>query len=184
MPTAIAHAVVGGSLTLFSPKQVPRTRLALVLALLSVLPDFDVIAFSLGISYSNPLGHRGLTHSIPFAAILAPLATSFVFRDIPNFSKTWWSICALAFLATVSHGVLDAFTDAGLGVGFFIPFENSRYFFPWRPIATSPLSIAAFLNGPAFHILGSELIWVGIPLVVILPIAWVIKAFLRRRTLE
>ncbi len=27
--------------------------------------------------------------------------------------------------------------DKGLGVGFFIPFDNRRYFMPWRPIYAS-----------------------------------------------
>jgi hypothetical protein len=31
---------------------------------------------------------------------------------------------------TASHGMLDAMTDGGLGVAFFAPFDNARYFFP------------------------------------------------------
>jgi inner membrane protein len=51
------------------------------------------------------------------------------------------------FLATASHGVLDAMTDGGLGVAFFSPFDNRRYFLPWRPIVVSPISIARFFSG-------------------------------------
>ena len=36
------------------------------------------------------------------------------------------------FLSTASHGVLDALTDGGLGVAFFSPFDQTRYFFPFR----------------------------------------------------
>jgi len=38
------------------------------------------------------------------------------------------SFCLFAylFLATASHGVLDAMTNGGLGVAFFSPFDNRR----------------------------------------------------------
>lgn len=35
------------------------------------------------------------------------------------------------FLCLMSHRILDAFTNGGLEIGFFIPFDNARYFFPW-----------------------------------------------------
>ena len=89
-----------------------------------------------------------------------------LFRQVAFGSHTWRAIVALGFFATASHGVLDAFTDAGLGVGFFVPFDDACYFFPWRPIATSPLSIGAFFNGPALRILSNELLWRGLPLAV------------------
>ena len=44
---------------------------------------------------------------------------------------------AFLFLCTMSHALLDALTDGGLGVAFFSPFSNERYFFPWTPIRVS-----------------------------------------------
>jgi hypothetical protein len=41
---------------------------------------------------------------------------------------------AYLFLATASDGVLDAMTNDGLGVAYFSPFDNRRYFLPWPPI--------------------------------------------------
>ena len=38
------------------------------------LPDFDVVAFKLGIAYHDAFGHRGFSHSLLFAAILGALA--------------------------------------------------------------------------------------------------------------
>jgi inner membrane protein len=67
------------------------------------------------------------------------------------------------FLCTASHGLLDAFTDGGLGVAFFAPFDESRYFFPWRPIEVSPIGLRSFLSGRAFAVLRSELLWVIAP---------------------
>ena len=175
MPTVISHAVVGASLSVLAPNDIPRWRLAIVLATLPILPDLDVIGFSLGIDYGHPFGHRGFTHSLLFAFLLAAILPSLIFRSIPLLSRSWFLLVSLLFTATASHGVLDAFTDAGLGVGFFIPFDNDRYFFPWRPIDTSPLSISAFFNGPALRILWSELVWIGTPLVVLVSTVLIIR---------
>ena len=180
MPTIISHAVVGSALGLLKPNDLPFRRLLIVLTLLPVIPDLDVIGFCVGIAYGDPLGHRGFTHSILFAIIAAALVKHFLFKNILFASKTGGSIVALCFLSTMSHGVLDAFTDAGLGVGFFIPFDSSRYFFPWRPIATSPLSISSFLTGRGLSILANEAMWIGIPLAVFCSITLVIKRILQR----
>jgi inner membrane protein len=48
------------------------------------------------------------------------------------------------FLITASHGILDAFTNGGLGIALFSPFDNSRYFFPFRPIQVSPIGAGFF----------------------------------------
>jgi len=37
-------------------------------------------------------------------------------------------------------------TKGGLGVAFFSPFDNSRYFLPWRPIRVSPIAIHRFFS--------------------------------------
>ncbi|MCZ6773000.1 MAG: metal-dependent hydrolase [Proteobacteria bacterium] len=164
MATVITHAIAAGALSTIAPRALPRARLALTLAILSAAPDVDVIGLHYGIAYGDQLGHRGFTHSILFAVIAAFVAPFIAFPRIPRLSRTWWILVWLLFVATVSHGILDAFTDAGLGIGFFIPFDDTRYFAPWRPLATSPLSIDAFVNGPAGQILIIELIWVGLPL--------------------
>lgn len=165
MATVITHAIAASALCTVAPKDLPRVRLAIVLGVLAMIPDLDVIGFRYGILYSDVFGHRGFTHSILFA-IMAAVATPFIaFPKLNALGRPWWILVGFAFVATLSHGVIDSFTDAGLGVGFFIPFDDTRYFAPWRPLATSPLSISAFINGPAVHILMNELFWIGIPLV-------------------
>jgi inner membrane protein len=71
------------------------------------------------------------------------------------------------FLATASHGLLDAMTDGGLGVAFFSPFENSRYFLPWRPIVVAPISIRRFFSGRGVEVMKSELLWIWVPVIVV-----------------
>lgn len=182
MPTIITHALVGSSLGVLTPKNVSTIRLVVVLAVLSVIPDLDVVGFEFGITYGHPLGHRGFSHSLLFALFLAIVVSLLLFRSTEVFSKTWWGVVALCFVATASHGVLDALTDAGLGIGFFIPFDDTRYFFPWRPIETSPLSISSFLNGPAVKILKNELLWIGVPLAVGLAVFALVRRYRAKNT--
>ncbi|HUE82443.1 MAG TPA: metal-dependent hydrolase, partial [Pyrinomonadaceae bacterium] len=66
-------------------------------------------------------------------------------------------------LVTASHGVLDALTDGGPGVAFFAPFDNTRYFFPWRPIEVSTLRVEAFLGARGRAVLVSEIKWLWLP---------------------
>jgi inner membrane protein len=59
--------------------------------------------------------------------------------------------------------MLDALTNGGLGVGFFAPFSNKRYFFPYRPIKVSPIGIAGLFSYGGIEALLSELKWVWLP---------------------
>ena len=125
-------------------------------------PDLDVLAFRFGIPYEHALGHRGLWHGIPFAALFAGVMRVLaVPRARPGVSRlaTWTYL----FLATASHGLLDTFTNGGLGVALLCPFECSRHFAPFRPIEVSPLGVGAFLSARGVEILLSELLWVWAP---------------------
>jgi inner membrane protein len=146
--------------------------LPVVLASLATAPDLDVLAFRFGIPYDHPLGHRGFTHSLVFAALVAALSLLVWRRAIPAHAH----LCAaLTFLAVASHGVLDAFTDAGLGVGLLIPFDTGRYFAPWRPILTSPLSVAAFFSPHGMAVLANEALWVGAPTLLLVLLVTVLR---------
>lgn len=163
MATIVTHGLAAALLSTVAPSAVSRLRFAIVLAFLAVLPDADVVGHHLGVAYDDMLGHRGFTHSILFAAIAGFLAPMLFFPAVRVFQREGLLLVALCFSATLSHGVLDAFTVAGLGVGFLIPFQETRYFAPWRPIATSPLGVRAFFEGPASAILRNELFWIGVP---------------------
>jgi inner membrane protein len=138
-------------------------KVGVALAVAAALPDLDVLAFRFGIPYSHPLGHRGLSHSLPFALLTAVALWVWLIRGSPRLSRSSGGLFLIVFLACASHGFLDAFTDAGLGVGFFVPFSEARYFFPWRPILTSPLTVGRFFNGEGFAILRNEAVWVWVP---------------------
>lgn len=164
MPSAFAHAAVGASLACLLPRRVQLRWAPAVLAAAAAAPDLDVLAFRLGIPYGHPLGHRGFSHSLCFAALVGLVSLPFWRRAVPG-SAGW--VALLTGLAVASHGLLDAFTDAGLGIGLFIPFENGRHFAPWRPIATSPLFVGAFFSRRGLEVLSSEAVWVGLPCVAL-----------------
>jgi len=146
------------------------SKLLLLLAIGSaILPDLDVLAFKFGIDYSHPFGHRGFTHSVLFAVLWSALLSYL-------FGKSRKLVFAIVlFLSTVSHGVLDAMTSGGKGVGFFIPFDNSRYFFPFRGIKVSPIGIEEFFSEWGINVILSELKYIGIPCFIILVVVFIIR---------
>jgi inner membrane protein len=156
----MSHPAAALALSAFL-KQRPTVSLLVAGSVCTILPDADVVAFSLGIPYAHPLGHRGFSHSLLFALLTGTLATAF-WRSFADARYPVHALCAYFTVATASNGFLDALTNGGKGVGFFIPFENSRYFLPWRPIQVSPIHASDFLErgGP---VLVSEFWWVWVP---------------------
>jgi len=143
-------------------------------ALCSVVPDLDVIGFHYGIHYGDFWGHRGFTHSLIFAALVAAVALIVAFRrGLPSISR--FSLWMYFFLATASHGLLDAMTDGGLGVAFFAPFDNRRYFLPWTPIRVSPIGIERFFTARGLAVIQTELLWIWLPAGLLAISAWMIR---------
>ena len=168
MASVFGHSIVGFTLAKIINKE--NTKWLLLLAILStILPDFDVIGFKFGISYLHPFGHRGFTHSVLFAVIWAfILMVVFGKKD----KLTWFLVI---FLSTVSHGLLDAMTSGGKGVGFFIPFNNNRFFFPFREIQVSPIGISKFFSEWGFQVVLSEIKYIILPCFFILAVRILIK---------
>lgn len=162
MASVFAHAAAGLALgTAFHSRRLPA-RFWLLGAACAAAPDLDVIGFWLGVPWGHVLSHRGLTHSLPFAVAMGSLV-AWLFFPGPGWADRRRWLAAYFALAMASHGVLDALTDGGTGVAFFAPFDNTRYFLPWRPIRVSPISIQRFLGPRGLEVLASELRWVLIP---------------------
>jgi inner membrane protein len=167
MPTVMSHAVAALALGPAFRRAGWRARIWWAGALCAVLPDADVVGVYAGVPLGSVLGHRGLTHSLPFAVVLAAgLAPLLVPRGTRV--RLWLYL----FLATASHGVLDAMTDGGIGVAFFAPFDTSRYDLPWRPIVVSPLGLRPFLSAWGAAVLASEARWVWLPAALFAAVAW------------
>jgi inner membrane protein len=172
MPSIITHAAVPLALWCAADRgRIPPWLLgAGVIA--AMLPDADVLAFALHIPYADAFGHRGASHSLLFAGVLAVLAALLAFFG----SRRPWSagLCqprlastvqaaVFVFVCAASHPLLDALTSGGLGVALAWPWSEHRFFAPWRPIRVSPFA-PQFFSARGLATLLSELRWVWLPL--------------------
>lgn len=170
MASLVTHALVGAALGQAAPAALwKKTRFWFAVLLCSIAPDFDVFGPRLGVS-GDLWGHRGISHSLLFAAILAT-AAPFLMQIA---SKERWKLAALFFAITASHGVLDALTNGGRGIAFLSPFDRHRYFFPWRPIQVSRIGAKALFSAHALQVLRSEM-WFWGPAIAVIIIAWALR---------
>jgi inner membrane protein len=171
--SAFTHAIAGLAIgTAFRGRHTPA-RYWMLGATFAALPDLDGIGFWLGVPYESTFGHRGFSHSLLFAAILAGVGLV-AFRG-RGFASNRTRIWTYLFVATASHGVLDAMTTGGGGVAFFAPLINERYFFPWRPILVSPMSIRRFFSARGVAILRSEFVYIWIPAAIFAATAYLAR---------
>lgn len=175
MASAFSHAIVALAMgKAFQSKELSWRELSMG-ALCSVLPDLDIIGLYVGIQYGDVWGHRGMTHSVVFAALLALILVGVLYRGKAAAAMT--GLFLYFFLCTASHGVLDAMTNGGLGVAFFSPFDTTRYFFPVRPILVSPIGVSEFFSEYGVRILASEAIWIWLPSCVAFLVVRVVQRF-------
>jgi inner membrane protein len=184
VPTFLSHPAVPLAIGLGVGRDIVPARLLAVAAVASVVPDLDVVGLRLGIPYASQLGHRGLSHSLAFAAAAA-LVSAWYHRELCSPAATAFSF---VFVATASHGILDAFTNGGLGVALLWPCSAERFFAPARVVQVAPLGLSA-LSSRGAALLASELLWVWGPcvmLAVVLRFARVIgfAALPRRRAAQ
>lgn len=177
MPTILSHPAPVLALSMAMGTRLLSPRLTFTALVASILPDFDVAGFHLGVHYAEVLGHRGLTHSLFFALALALLA----FACGPLLRSRRRVAFAVIFFATLSHTLLDAMTNGGLGVAFFAPFDETRYFLPWRPISVSPLGLKAFLSDRGLRVILSELRWIWLPCMLFGLVSYVLRKVSGRR---
>lgn len=184
MPSIITHAAVPLALWCAADRGRIPLRLLAAGVVAAMLPDADVLAFALHIPYADAFGHRGASHSLLFAGVLAALAAVLAFFG----SRRAWSaphssgsrrpgsavLCqprlaralqaaAFIFVCAASHPLLDAMTSGGLGVALAWPWSEQRFFAPWRPIRVSPFA-PQFFSARGLATLLSELRWVWLPL--------------------
>jgi inner membrane protein len=159
MPTILSHPVVPLALAVALGSAVIPKRLLILGIAATILPDLDVLAFRLGIAYSNDFGHRGFTHSLFFALFVGLAAMPFA-QALQSSRKI---VFALIMLCTASHGLLDMLTNGGLGVAFFWPFSSERHFFPFQVVQVSPLSLSRIMGPAGLLLFKSELTWLWLP---------------------
>ncbi len=109
---------------------------ALILSALSLWPDADVIAFLLHVPYRAEWGHRGATHSLLLSLLLGLACGLLLGR-----AEQWLRAALVCIAVAVSHGLLDAMTDGGLGAALLWPWSLQRIFFPFRPLPVAPIGL-------------------------------------------
>ncbi len=180
MPTFIGHGISAVAVSSLAPRKPYSKKFTLLCMACTIAPDLDSFTFSPGIPYSHWLGHRGFSHGLLFAGILASLAFLAIKKAEPS-RKTRAVLFGCFFLSAASHGVLDAMTNGGLGIAFFSPFDKARYFLPWRPISVSPISVVHFFNCGGAHVLRSEFLWVMLPSLAVTIAARIMRRKSRHR---
>lgn len=178
MPTLFTHAAVAVAAGNLAPRRPLPFYFWVVSVYCSILPDADVLAFAFGIPYGHMLGHRGLSHSFAGAAAIGALAAwRMKGRMDWGFRRLWLYFS----LVTATHGLLDALTDGGMGIAFFAPFSNARFFFPWTPVTVSPIGAYHFFTQRGLAVMASEVKWLWFPTAAAL---LAVTAFRRLRTLS
>jgi inner membrane protein len=163
----IGHFAVGMAAARVAkpPRRVTLSGWMCILVMAAYLPDVDVVGLAVGVPYRAPFGHRGALHSPAFALICAVVLGL----------VSWWShlqpvrMMLAAGSVMVSHGLLDALTDGGLGVALLWPLSNVRYFAPWRPIPVSPVGAHAFSFGAGEFILNEAVIFLPFLIIALWP---------------
>lgn len=161
MPSLLTHAAVPIAIALAAGRGQVSPRLCVAGVVACMLPDADVAAFAFGIPYADAFGHRGASHSLSFAFLLAG-AAAVCARRLHARSAT---AGAFVLACAASHPLLDTMTSGGLGVALLWPWSDARLFAPWRPILVSPFA-NGFFSARGLATLWSELKWVWLPLLV------------------
>jgi inner membrane protein len=166
MPSIFSHAAAALAIGKVSSDETRPTRFWVLTALCAMLPDADALSLYFGVERGSIFSHRGLTHSLFFALVLALLVVSLAFRERKAFTRRWWPLVLYFFVVTASHGLLDMLTNGGSGVALFAPFDATRYRFPWTPIEVSPIGMR-FFSERGLEVFESEFVWVWIPAIVL-----------------
>lgn len=174
MASIFGHSLAAIRLGKLLPKSATSFKFWSLGILCSIAPDADAIGFLNNVPYGAFWGHRGFTHSLVFALFLAIIVT-LVFHSKDTNKNRLLLFITYYFLCTASHALLDMMTSGGLGVAIFSPFDNTRYFLPWRPIKVSPLGASRFFSKWGLAVLQSELFYIGIPFLLLLTFQKVIE---------
>lgn len=163
MPSLLGHAVAGYTLGAAFHGGRPPRRVVLAALACAMAPDVDWFTGFLGLTDSHGLAHRGATHALVAVPLIAGLAMLVAFRSRLREPRLWLCLGA----ATLSHGLLDAWTFGGTGVAFLAPFSDARFAAAWQPLFVSPIPLSGHLLDWFLFALAIELAWLGLPALLI-----------------
>jgi inner membrane protein len=111
-------------------------------ALIGILPDADVLVRFSSDMCAEMLHHRGITHSLFFAPIVAPIMGWVCNKPHKQQLLTTW--IGLWFWALITHPLLDVFTV--YGTQLLSPISNHRFSFCAVPIIDPTYSLPLLLS--------------------------------------
>ncbi|MGB1205126.1 MAG: metal-dependent hydrolase [Chitinophagales bacterium] len=118
--------------------------------LAGTIPDLDIIFFPLMDEVGRLSFHRGISHSLFFAFVVAPLLAWLVtrwYQKDENNTTTFRDWTLLFFLGLFTHPIIDAFTV--YGTQLFLPFSDYRVglnnVFILDPLYTVPLLLGLLI---------------------------------------
>jgi inner membrane protein len=141
---SLTHGLLG--LAVGSLRRSDRDRVAVLVGcvLAAEIPDLDYFWPADDSVLHALMAHRGLTHSVLFAPLVALAATALTklaFRRASTISIFLWSLPAVLF----AHLLADAWT--GWGTRLALPFSDARVTLDWMmvvdPLFTLPLLVGA-----------------------------------------
>jgi inner membrane protein len=181
MCTSLGHAIAGHAVGATATQGGSQRRFIAVCAVAAAIPDLDVsLALLPSPIYASLGGHRGITHSLAFAALFAGAVVLVGFRGAGlSPARAWLGLAG----AVMSHSLLDMLTSYGNGVALFAPFSWSFVRFPWHPIDPDAASRgAATASGQLLLAIGNEALWVWLPaLAVSAAVGWLRRSGRRSR---
>ena len=113
------------------------------------------------LSEGTSLVHRGFSHSLIFSLL------SWLYSGrarIAGYIAASAELSVSCYLATASHGVLDAYYEWRARRRIFLALVDERYFLRYQVIEVSPeLAFHTFSPGGELRVILSELRWVWLP---------------------
>ncbi|MBP1627461.1 MAG: ybcI [Holophagaceae bacterium] len=164
VPSFLGHAVAGATLYALFQDEAPQPRTRNWALFCALAPDLDWFMTFLHLSGRHVLNHRGVTHSLCAALILATMVMVLAFRKEERNPRLWLCMLACAF----SHCLLDACTQGGVGVAVFVPITKVRFVCAWQPIQVGPIPLNFKLLQGFLTALWTEVVWIGIPALALL----------------
>jgi inner membrane protein len=149
------------------PQGLNPRRYLVATVLCSCVADLDFIGYAFDVRPIERWGHRGLSHSIGFAAVLALVAAVGLFPALIRAPRALLRAWLPLFLWSASHGLLDAFTFGDVPVAWLAPFFAGRIQLPYHPVPVIPLGLDEALSRWGALILINELLLIVIPSVLI-----------------
>jgi len=116
-------------------------------AIAGTIPDLDVLANYLTDTITAIEIHRGVTHSILFAVVMAPVFGWLISKIEQKSAANWKDWSLLMFWGLLTHGILDAFTTWGTQLFWPIHYPVAfKSIFVIDPLYTLPFLVFLILT--------------------------------------